>query len=192
MFPIIAGGAAALSGLAARIAPTVARFIPSFTSNAAGSAGAAAARLRALGHKIGPAADDVVKWVKANPMNALLYGASAVSVGVAVKDIFGDDAEAHPIIQKIGTGEAALAELNAMVSSDSASSVLSYMSDSDEERGVRRAKARILKWAVSHYNGVDNAILAHSMNQAFFELTHADVAGSFEDGLHKLDVNIRG
>lgn len=186
MYPVVAAGGAALAGLGARLAPRIASFFPVFASKAAGPSGAALARLRALGHKIGTTSDDVLKWIKADPMNALLYGASALSVGVSLKDIIGD--EDSPELTKVANGEMALAELNALIKADSASSALSYLSQTDEARGNLRAKARILRFARAHYGGPERAITAHQMHQAFFELPHGDVIAGYSDGIDRMNV----
>lgn len=129
--------------------------------------------------------DDVIKYVKENPLNAALVVSTLASLGVTVSDLFSADDK------KDGAVRAGVAQLEIMalqaagVPTDGIEKIMGAAAKSEELKGLAGNEvdlatlARILGWARGHYGSISAARNAHALNQAFFELSAEDVEIGF-------------
>lgn len=186
MYPAILApvGAAAVS-VGSRLAANASRFIPKFMQQNSAAATTVVARLRGMGYAIGDKVDDVVKWVKGNPVNAAMYAASAASVGVAVNDMFGEDG-ADPDLLAIQNGHMSLQQFATKIKAADASQVLAGIVPTDEQSQNVAFIGEVLAWARAHYGSVDAAVKAHLLHQSFMELPHAAIVDGYRKKFDRL------
>lgn len=163
MFPV------ALGALVTRLTAVARSAGPTLTT--------AAARIRSMGFTVGDKVDDIVAWVKANPMNASLMGLTLASLGVEMSDVFESD-----------VGKAAAKRLQVGASGLVAEAKILEAGRSSEKLNLQVAEVasdahtaiEILRFARSEYGSARNAVKAHRLHQAFFEMPLDDVIAGYD------------
>lgn len=152
-----------LQGLATSAAPTIA---------------ATSARLRAMGMQVGSKVDDIIAWVKTNPVNATLTALTMGSLGVSVVDLF-DTEEGKKVATDVTLGRKSLADYSKI---DAAGAISEKLDLQVAEVGPDLYTAReVLRFAKGHYGSIASAITAHRLHQAFFEMPLNDVETGYEN-----------
>lgn len=162
---------------AARLGPWLMRAGP-----AAGEAAVAAVtKAGATGIK---SVSDIVRYIGANKMNTAVVFSSLASAGFAVSDLFSPADKQDPEA-RVSATSLSVAELKA-----SDSRLIDVAGDSENLAGLSGSREdlvllrRILQWAKGHYGSAASAVEAWKSQQAFFELSLADI----ENGFAVLDV----
>lgn len=124
--------------------------------------------------------DDVVKYAKASPGNALIVMSSLATAGFAVSDLWSPGDKADPESRSLAAS-LAVAELRA-----TNQRLIEIGGDSESLAGLSGNRAdlvllqRVLRWARGHYGSPASAMEAHMSQQAFFELSFDDIKSGFE------------
>jgi hypothetical protein len=136
------------------------------------------ARLRALGHTVGSSAGDVVAWAKTNPGMSSTIIATAASVGLS---LFGQEDEIpddiREAMKQASLGNLTVEQALRVIGAGAVSQTLDLgLSRNADDMAVA---ADVLSHAKSVYGSVSRAIRAHSLHQAFFEMSREDVIAGF-------------
>lgn len=143
------------------------------------------ARLRAVGMTVGDSIADIVNAAKRSPTSALTVLGVLASVGMTVSDFFDGSAEGEAVKSKLAavTNGSTPAERNAAFNrlfDIGEKSVDSSLRISDEQAANNEAIREVLSWAIDHYGSRQAALRAHTMSQAFVELSYETVTRGFE------------
>jgi hypothetical protein len=123
---------------------------------------------------------DVVSYAMANKSNAVMVGTTIASAGYAISDLFSPADKADPEVRALATELAVIEQRAVRARIDgvaSTSETLKGVSGSKQDLVLLRD---ILQWARGHYGSASAAKHAFGMQQAFFELSSADVDVGFE------------
>lgn len=134
---------------------------------------------------IGNKVDDLVTYVKANPLNATLVTSTLATLGVTVSDLFSTDDKKDPSVRAFAAQMEVMALQASGVSLEGIEKIMGAAAKSEELKGISGNEvdlatlARILGWARGHYGSINAAREAHALHQAFFELAAEDVETGF-------------
>lgn len=138
------------------------------------------------GYAVGNTAKEAVAYIKANPLNSAMVASLLAQAGASVSDLWSpaDKAESG---QRLLVAELDALFLAAMgVDAKGIQRIHDSADKSQELKGLisdvsdlHTARA-ILSWARSHYGSVSAAVRAHSLHQAFFEMSREDVQNGYE------------
>lgn len=138
--------------------------------------------MKAKGFK-GTTVDDVIKYVRENPLNAAVVFATLADVGLTVGDLFTSEDKADPEVRRsalrleqsaMGVGEMAQANIARVAAASEALSL--GVADSEVQL---RTLQEICRWARGFFGGDRAALEAHQKLQAFSELSYADIEAGF-------------
>lgn len=124
--------------------------------------------------------DDIVRYVKANPLNSTVVFSSLASAGFAVSDLF-SPADKQDVDARAAATSLAVKELEAVNQR-----LIDVAGNSEELAGISGKREdlvllrRVLGFAKGHYGSSARAIEAWKNHQAFFELSLSDVEAGFE------------
>lgn len=163
MYPV------ALGALATRLAAVARSAGPTLST--------ATARLRSMGVTVGDKVDDVIAWVKASPVNASLMGLTLASLGVEMSDLF-ESEDGKQAAKRLQVGSAGLVGEAKILEAGRSSQKLD-LKVAENASDVHTA-IEILRFARSEYGSVRNAIRAHRLHQAFFEMPLDDVVVGYD------------
>lgn len=163
MFPV------ALGALVPRLTAVARSAGPTLTT--------ATARIRSMGIAVGDKVDDIVAWVKANPTNASLMSLTLASLGIEMSDVFESEA-GKAAAKRLQVGASGLAGEAKILDAGRSSEKLNLQVA--EVVGDARAAIEILRFARSEYGSARNAVKAHRLHQAFFEMPLDDVIAGYD------------
>lgn len=138
------------------------------------------------GYAVGNSAKEAVAYIKANPVSATAIMSLLAEAGASISDLWSpaDKAEAGQRGLVMSLDTLFLSSMGVDVkgaerihnSADKSQELKGLISDISD---LHTARA-ILAWSRSHYGSVAAALRAHSMHQAFFEMSREDVVNGFE------------
>lgn len=169
----------------ARFGTRIGPFLGRVASSTPGLLAKLITRLRAGGAVVGDKLDDVIRWAKANPVNAALIASTLASMGFAVSDLFkgAEDDETKSFARDLealaAKARSRSSEMIADIGDDSESKF--FKRDSDDEVASRELLKRTLRWARDNFGGEKAAMLAHQYIQVFSEIPADVVAQGYAD-----------
>lgn len=139
------------------------------------------AKLRVGGSFVGSKISDIVQYVKASPVNALMVLTTLASLGYSASELF-SGLDKSPEVREFASqlNETAMAAAGLIDKAGAESEKVDVVPDKKDDKVNAEAAIQILSWARSHYGTMEKAIEAHRMNQAFFEMSLDDVKHGFE------------
>lgn len=143
------------------------------------------ARLRAVGVTVGDTVADIVNVAKRSPTSTLTVLGVLASVGMSVSEFFDGSPDSETVKSKLAavTNGSTPAERTAAFNrlfEIGEKSVDSTLQISNEQAANNEAIREVLSWAVDHYGSRQAALRAHTMCQAFEELSYETVTRGFE------------
>lgn len=169
--PAAAGAVARLGPWLGRAAAKNSTFVPSLVT-----------KLRAAGVMVGDKIDDIIRAAKASPGQAVIVLGTIASLGYSVAEFLGaEDKELSGRMDDITKGRSPAdraAAFNRLFAIAEQSTDKTLRID-EEDAQRHEALIQVLRWAKGHYGGVEAAIRAHTMNQAFFEVDGETVNRGF-------------
>lgn len=164
----IAVPAAAASTMITRLGP----WLRSMGSSAGNKAADAVSRATGLVFK---SVDDVINYARQGPLQATTVLTSVAGAGMTVSDLLSPDDKRDPEVRQAAfeLERISLSPIEERAADAAAvSEVLEGISGNRSDLELLR---ELCRWAVAHYGSRNAALRAHSMNQAFFELSYEDV-----------------
>lgn len=138
------------------------------------------------GYAVGKTAKEAVAYIKANPLNATVIMTMLAQAGASISDLWSPSDKANADQRNL------VVELDAMylatmgVDATGVKRIHDAADKNEDLKGLmgdvsslHTARA-ILAWARSHYGSVQAATRAHSLQQAFFEMSREDVQNGYE------------
>lgn len=137
------------------------------------------AKLRVGGSFVGDKISDIVQYVKASPVNAMMVLTTLASLGYSAAELIsGLSPEVREFASQLDETAMTAAGLIDKVGAESEK--IDVVPDKKDDKVNAEAAIQILSWARSHYGTMERAVEAHRMNQAFFEMSLNDVKHGFE------------
>lgn len=139
------------------------------------------AKLRVGGSFVGSKISDIVQYVKASPVNAMMVLTTLASLGYSASELF-SGSDKSPEVREFANqlDDTAMAAAGLIDTAGAASEKVDVVPDKKDDKVNAEAAIQILSWARSHYGTMEKAIEAHRMNQAFSEMSLSDVKLGFE------------
>lgn len=148
------------------------------------------ASAKSAGVVVGSSAKDVVAYIKNNPLQSATLMGLLAQAGAAVSDLWSPSDKSAPEQRNMVLSLDRLYLTSQGVDDEGIEKIEKASDKSEELKGLvsgisdlHTARA-ILAWARAHYGSVNAALRAHSLHQAFFEMSRDDV----ENGYEVLDV----
>lgn len=144
------------------------------------------ASAKGAGHAVGNTAKEAVAYIKANPLNATAVLSLLASAGASITDLWSPSDKAETDQRALVLDLDAIFLTSQGVDATGVQRIHDSADKSQELKGLmgnvsdlHTARA-ILAWARSHYGSQASAMRAHSLHQAFFEMSREDVQNGYE------------
>jgi len=144
-------------------------------------------KLRTAGATVGSSVSEIIDYARANPANAALVFGALASFGMSVSELFDSKDKTDPDIQSAvddlrlreGSVEESMRNAARFEILKIAAMSESFKPNLSNTELMLATSAEILRWAQGFFGGQQSAMRAHSVMQAFFEMSSEDVEAGF-------------